>query len=148
MSMSLQDWVRNGWASQHKSTRQEIQKLLALADRDLASCATAGLATDWRFAIAYNSALQSATVALAAAGYRASHEAHHHRVIQSLAFTIGASRELIRRFDAFRKKRNISSYEMGGTISEKEAAEMAAFAGDLRQKVERWIREKHQEFKL
>jgi len=146
--MSLQDWVRNGWASQHKSTRQEIQKLLALADRDLASCATAGLATDWRFAIAYNSALQSATVALAAAGYRASHEAHHHRVIQSLAFTIGASRELIRRFDALRKKRNMSSYEMGGTISEKEAAEMAAFAADLRQQVERWIREKHQEFKL
>jgi len=65
-------------------------------------------------------------------------------VIQSLAFTIGAGRELIRHFDAFRKKRNISSYEMGGTISEKEAAEMAAFAADLRQKVERWIHGKHQ----
>ena len=36
--MSLQDWVRNGWASPHKSTRDEIQKLLSLADRDLASC--------------------------------------------------------------------------------------------------------------
>jgi hypothetical protein len=107
-----------------------------------------GLATDWRFAIAYNSALQSATAALAAAGYRASHEAHHHRVIQSLTFTVGVSRKLIRRFDAFRKKRNMSSYEMGGAISEKEAAEMAAFAADLRQQVERWIREKHQEVKL
>ena len=145
--MSLQDWVRNGWASQHKSTRQEIERLLALADRDLASCATGGLATDWQFAIAYNSALQSATAALAAAGYRASHEAHHHRVIESLAFTIGASREVIRCFDAFRKKRNLSSYEMGGAISEKEAAEMAAFAADLRQRVERWIREKHPELK-
>ncbi len=55
---------------------------------------------------------------------------------------------MIRRFDAFRKKRNMSSYEMGGAISEKEAAEMAAFAADLRQQVERWIREKHQEVKL
>ncbi len=73
--MSLQDWVRNGWASQHKGARQEIQRLLPLADRDSASCATAGLAADWRFAIAYNSALQSATAALAAAGYRASHSA-------------------------------------------------------------------------
>ncbi len=135
--MSFEDWVRNGWASRHKSTRQEIQRLLALGDRDLASCATAGLATDWGFAIAYNSALQSATAALAAAGYRASHEARHHRVIQSLAFTVRVSRELIRRFDAFRKKRNLSSYEMGGTISEKEAAEMAAFAADLRQEAER-----------
>jgi len=140
--------VRDGWASQHKSTRQEIHKLPGLADRDLASSATAGLATDWRFAVAYNSALQSSTAALAAAGYRASHEAHHHRIIQSLVFTIGARQELIRRFDAFRKKRNMSSYEMGGTISEKEAAEMAAFAGDLRQKVERWIRENHLELKL
>jgi hypothetical protein len=117
MSMSLQDWVRNGWASPHKSSRDEIQKLLGLADRDLASCATKGLGTDWQFTIAYNAALQSATAPLAAAGYRASREAHHHRVIQALAFTIGASRELIRRFDAFRKKRNTSSYEMGGTIT-------------------------------
>ena len=52
--MSLQDWVRDGWASRHKSSREEIQRLLALADRDLTSCATKGLATDWRFAIAYN----------------------------------------------------------------------------------------------
>lgn len=146
--MSLQEWVRNGWASERKSTRQEIQGLLALADRDLASCATPGLAADWRFAIAYNAALQSATAALAAVGFRASREAHHHRVIQSLAFTVGASRALIRRFDGFRKKRNLSSYEMGGTISEKEAAEMAAFAADLRQRVERWVHEKHPEFKL
>jgi hypothetical protein len=145
--MSLQDWVRDGWASQHQSTPDEIQRLLALADRDLASCATKGLATDWRFAIAYNSALQSATAALAAAGYRASHEAHHHRVIESLAFTIGATRQVIERFDAFRKKRNISSYEMGGTISEKEAGEMARFAADLRQQVEQWIRRKYPELK-
>jgi hypothetical protein len=143
--MSLRDWVRNGWASQHKSSRNEIQRLLALADRDLATCATKGLAIDWRFAIAYNAALQSATAALAAAGYRASHAAHHLRVIESLAFTIGAKRELIRRFDAFRKKRNMSSYEVGGTISEKEAAEMAAFAAELRQQVELWIRKNHSE---
>ena len=146
--MSLQDWVRNGWASHHKSTRDEIHQLLSLADRDLASCATKGLATDWQFAIAYNSALQSATAALAAAGYRASREAHHHRVIHSLAFTIGASRELIRRFDALRKKRNTTSYELGGIITEKEAAEMAAFGAELRRQVERWIRGKHPELKL
>jgi hypothetical protein len=129
MSMSLQDWVRNGWASQHKSTRDEVQRLLVLADRDLASCATKGLATDWRFAIAYNAALQSASAALAAAGYRASHEAHHHRVIESLAFTIGAARKLIGCFDAFRKKRNMGSYEIGGTISELECFRVGQTTG-------------------
>ena len=69
-------------------------------------------------------------------------------MIQALAFTNGANRELIRRFDAFRKKRNTSSYEMGGTITEKEAAEMAAFAAELRRQVERWIRAEHPELKL
>ncbi len=43
--------------------------------------------------IAYNAALQTATAALAAAGYRATRDSHHYRVIQSLAFTIGADRE-------------------------------------------------------
>ena len=143
--MSFEDLVRNGGVSRHKSTPDEIQRLLSLADRDLASCATKGLAADWRFAIAYNSALQSATAALAAAGYRAGHEAHHRRVIESLAFTIGATRQVIGRFDAFRKKRNMSSYEIGGSISEKEAGEMAEFAADLRKQAEEWIRRKHPE---
>ena len=70
-----------------RNTADEIQRLLALADRELASCATKGLATDWRFAIAYNSALQLATAALAAARYRAGHEAHHRRAIQLVAQT-------------------------------------------------------------
>jgi len=39
--------------------------------------------------------LQAATAALAAAGYRAAREAHHYRVIQSLAHTIQADPGLI-----------------------------------------------------
>jgi hypothetical protein len=53
------------------------------------------------------------------AGYRASREAHHYRVIQSLRFTIGADTRLVAQLDAFRKKRNISDYERSGLISEK-----------------------------
>src|SRR5207249_9102256 len=52
---------------------------------------------DWRFAIAYNAALQAATAALAAAGYRASRENHHYRVIQSLELTLGKDRSEERR---------------------------------------------------
>jgi hypothetical protein len=98
------------------------------------------LDADWRFAIAYNAALQAATAALAAGGYRASREAHHYRVFQSLEYTIEADTKLIHRLDAFWKKSNVSSYKMGATVSEQEAAEMAAPAADLRAKVERWIR--------
>jgi hypothetical protein len=113
---------------------------MGLVERDLRACQAKGLDADWRFAIAYNAALQAATAALAAGGYRASRDAHHYRVFQSLEYTAEADPKLIHRLDAFRKKRNVLSYEMGGTVSDQEAAEMAALAANLRAKVERWIR--------
>jgi hypothetical protein len=67
----LQDWARNGWLTEHQSSPQEIADLLALADRDLNDCRAKGSSEDWQLAIAYNAALQSATAALAANGYRA-----------------------------------------------------------------------------
>lgn len=143
--MSLRDWLKNGWLTEHESSAEEIGALLALVDRDLRDCRTPGLSTDWRFNIAYNSALQAASAALAAAGFRAAREAHHYRVIQSLALTLKADAALVRRFDAFRKKRNLSSYEMGGGISDLEVEEMIALASDLRHRVERWIRSNHPE---
>jgi hypothetical protein len=80
--MSLRDWLRAGWLDEHTSSREEISGLLGVADRDLGDCRTAGLSADWRFNIAYNAALQAATAALAAAGFRASRQSHHYRVIQ------------------------------------------------------------------
>lgn len=116
---------------------------MGLADRDIQASQVKGLHADWRFTIAYNAALQAATAALAATGHRATRDNHHYRVIQSLELTIQPDAKLIRRFDAFRKKRNSSNYEAGGSISDKEAEEMKALATTLRADVERWIREKH-----
>jgi len=145
MSMSLRDWVQYGWLTEHKSSREEIENLLGVVDRDLKECQAKGLGADWRFAIAYNAALQAATAALAAAGYRATRDSHHYRAFQSLEYTIRAKPKLIQRLDAFRKKRNLSSYEMGGTVSDGEAKEMAALATELRAEVKRWIRAEHPE---
>jgi hypothetical protein len=139
----LQSWLRNRWLVQHKPTSQEISNLFAICDRDLAACNTKTLPADWRFAIAYNAALQAATAALAAAGYRASRESHHHRVIQSLEFTLAPERKMIDTFDTFRKKRNISSYDVAGSVSDKEAREMYELAAALRARVERWMRKNH-----
>lgn len=36
MSSSLTDWQENGWLREHRTSREEIADLLALADRDLA----------------------------------------------------------------------------------------------------------------
>jgi len=138
--MSLRSWLQNSWLVQHTTSPEEITNLLAISDRDLAACQVEQLPTDWRFAIAYNAGLQAATAALAAAGYRAARDNHHYRVIQSLEFTTAPGTKLIATFDGFRKKRNVSSYDVAGVVSDKEADEMLKLATTLRADVEKWIR--------
>ena len=138
--MSLKDWLKNGWLVEHKTSPAEIADLLGVIGRDLADCETSGRSPDWRLNIAYNAALQAATAALAASGYRAAREAHHYRVIQSLAYTIGANRKLITQLDRFRKKRNIDEYDRAGTVSDQEAGEMVVLAKTLRDEVYTWLR--------
>ena len=87
--MSFADWVKNGWLVAHKSSKQEIANLLGIVARDLKDSQAKGVSDDWRFAIAYNAALQAATAALAASGYRPGRDSHHYRVIQSLELTVG-----------------------------------------------------------
>jgi uncharacterized protein (UPF0332 family) len=143
--VSLQDWLKSRWLIEHQTSRQEIADLLGMADRDLVQCRTPNLSPDWQLNIAYNAALQAATAVLAAAGYRAAREAHHYRVIQSLAHTIKPDPVLIAQLDKFRKKRNISDYERAGAVSEQEANEMFILAKNLRDEVEKWLRSNHPE---
>lgn len=126
--MSLSDWERNGWVVKHQTSSREVRDLLQVVERDLADSATEGLSADWRMNIAYNAALQAATAALAAAGYRSSRDAHHYRVIQSLRATVGTAPGVVASFDAFRKKRNISGYERIGLVSDADADAMRALA--------------------
>ncbi|MGA2270964.1 MAG: hypothetical protein ABSH44_21040 [Bryobacteraceae bacterium] len=142
----MQEWLRFGWLKEHKTSRQEIADLLAVADRDLEACQTPGLIPDWQFNIAYNAALQLASAALAAAGYEAERSSHHYRVIQSLEFTLGTEPATIRKFDIFRKKRNIADYDRADAVSETEAEEMRQLAETLRSQVEAWIRKNHPQY--
>lgn len=141
--MSLRDWERKGWVTKHKTSPEEIREIFHIVDRDLSDCQAWALSSDWRLNIAYNAALQSAKAALAAVAYRASREAHHFRVIQSLKFTIGLDESLIDKLDQFRKKRNISDYERAGLVSEGEVTEALSLANQLKKQVEQWIRSNH-----
>ncbi len=143
--MSLADWQKNGWLTQHRTSAREIADLLAVVERDLADSAAKDVSADWRMNIAYNAALQAATAALAASGYRASRDQHHYRVIQSLRETIGAAPAFVAVFEAFRKKRNITGYERAGVVSESDAAEMRKLALAVRDDVTAWIRTNHPE---
>ena len=140
--MSLSEWLKNGWLIEHRSSREEIRHLFQLVDRDLKDCRNPELSLDWRFNIAYNAALQCAKAALAASGYRAGKDSHHHRVIQSLKLTIKADSGTVLRLDAFRKKRNVSEYNHAGRVTETELKEMIALAVGLRKSVEEGISSK------
>lgn len=140
--MTLKTWENNGWLLRHKTSPQEIRDLLRIATRDLSDCETQGLSPDWRFNIAYNAALQTATAALAASGYRTS-SAHHFRTLQSLTFTLTLSTQRVDQLDHFRKKRNTNDYEQADMISDQEVGEMIALARELKQKLLEWLRLKH-----
>ena len=141
--MSLSDWERNGWLQGHTTSPNEIRDLLAVVERDLADSAAEGLSADWQMNIAYNAALQAATTALAAAGYRASRDQHHYRVIQSLRETVGTDAPRVNAFDAFRRKRNAAGYERAGLVSDADAKSMRALAKRLRDDVVEWLKKQH-----
>ena len=141
--MTLQDWTRNGWLVENKSSPEEIRALLGVVDRDLHDCKASGLSADWRLNIAYNAALQIAIAALAAEGFRTTRESHHHRALHSLEMTMCVDTRTVAQLDAFRKKRNVSDYEQAGMISESEAEEMIALAGCLREHFLEWLRATH-----
>ncbi len=141
--MSLQQWLNNGWLTHHQTSPQEIKDLLSIVDRDINDCQTFGLSNDWRFNIAYNAILQCAAVALAASGYRATREAHHFRTIQSLELTVNADKKLIQQIDIFRKKRNITGYDMAGYISDQESEIIVAITVRLKDQILQWLKKNY-----
>lgn len=143
--MTLNDWLRKGGLVEHKTSVREIADLMAFVSRDLAASRIAELDADWRLGIAYNAALQCATAALAACGYRAVREAHHYRVLQSLVLTIEADAAMVQQLDLFRRKRNLGAYERAGLASDQEAEEMSALANTLRDMVMTWLGRGHPE---
>jgi hypothetical protein len=64
----------------HTTSKQELDGLRALIDRDFADAAIIGLSADRRFATAYNAALQTSKMVIACAGYRIVSTAGHHRL--------------------------------------------------------------------
>ena len=143
MKMSLETYLANSWVRRRESSADEIANLLAIADRDIRESQTPGLGPEWRFDIAYNSALQSATAALAAAGYQAERQNKHMRTLECLEFTIGLEAREVAFLDACRRKRHTAVYDRVGAISDQEADEMISSAKRLRGQVGVWIDREH-----
>jgi hypothetical protein len=143
--MSLQDWLNEGKLRTHKTSKNEIDQLMAVFERDISDAQVKGLSADRRFAVAYNAALMMAVAALAACGYRAATEGHHYWTIQSLTFTLQLDTQTIEKFNKFRQKRNISDYDRTGMVSEREVSEVLDFSKSLRTGVTVWLKQNYPE---
>jgi len=131
--MSLQNWANNGWLRPHQTTPRQIADLLAIVERDLAD-SESDLSADWQFGIAYNAALKLCTVLLYVSGYRPEKNLAHYRTLQSLPLILGPERaDDADYLDACRAKRNTAEYDVAGTVSQSEAAELREFTRELQQ---------------
>jgi hypothetical protein len=143
--MSLRDWAESGWLRPHTTSREEISGLLSIVQRDL-SDAGKGISADWSFGIAYNAALRLCTILLYAEGYRPERNLQHYRTIQALALILGPEAKAdVEYLEVCRKKRNIIEYAAAGTVTDRDAAELATFVVELRDRVLAWLREHHAE---
>jgi hypothetical protein len=78
--MNWQQLLAERKVQSHTTSKQEIDGLRVLIQRDLTDAALPALSTDRRFATAYNAALQTAKIVIACAGYRVASTPGHHRL--------------------------------------------------------------------
>ncbi|MEW5825579.1 MAG: hypothetical protein AB1778_02005 [Candidatus Bipolaricaulota bacterium] len=142
--MSLTEWLQHRFLAAHATSPQEIADLLAITRRDLREASSATHCPEWKLAIAFNAALQAATTALAAAGYRAAKgSGHHHYTLQSLRFTVGLDSETLLMLQTVKRKRDKSDYERAGGVSAQEALDAIALATQVVTRVREWLQAEH-----
>src|SRR5438270_7786079 len=119
--MSFAQWLKQGHLKPHTPSRDEVEKLYRVIRRDLKASGNRKMDDDWRFAAAYNAALQCAAAALKAAGYEAPKAggAHFH-TIESLRLTVGDDPPVVSQLQTFRAKRGGGIYEETDIASEQD----------------------------
>jgi len=142
--MSLEKWAEYGWLKAEPTSRDEINSLLTIVDRDLRDASVEAISDDRRFEAAFNAARTAANVALRASGYRTSTQAGHHvKTIESLELTISADSKLIQRMKTLSKKRNATSYDSAGNVSAQELELAIRTATELQRTVVTWMEKNH-----
>lgn len=128
----------------HRTSKQELDDLRTVIERDLHDAALPLLSADRRFATAYNAALQTAKMAVACAGYRVVGQGHHQVSFEAAELAIGASvSALVTYFELCRRKRNTLDYDVANVVSDTEAAELLQKAQQFKTEVEAWIAANH-----
>lgn len=142
--MRLKKLLAEGQLRKHKASPKETGELLAVVERDVADAGQPDLSVDRRFTTAYNAALQLATVALHAAGYRSVGHGHHWVTLHVLPEIMGSKAQKRADYlDACRTKRNVADYDRAGEISEVELSEILDEVRKFRSDLLEWLRTHH-----
>jgi hypothetical protein len=140
----LDEWAKNGWLRPHAASRGELERLYRVVRRDLREAAKSKIDADWRFAMAYNAALQSAAAALYSAGYEATKGGGaHHRTIESILLTVGDEDDCVAQLQTFRAKRGGGIYEETDVATDAELTALRELAARLFDRVRAWVAANH-----
>ena len=144
--MPLEKWAEYGWLKAESTSPQEIGDLLSIVKRDLADAEVEAISDDRRFEAAFSAARTTANIALRACGYRTTTQpGHHQKTIESLELTIQAEASLIQKLRVLSRKRNATSYDSAGNISQQELDEVIHVAHQLQRSVLLWLGNHHAE---
>lgn len=144
--MSLENLLEIGSLDKAEPRRDDIRRLLAAAERNLADAGVTGISDENRFDAAYKCVMQCAIVSLLANGYRtaASKPGHHQTAIQSLPTAIGLDKATVVELDDLRQLRNCDDYE-GSPVGPGAVENAQAHAKALLAHVRAWIGKHHPE---
>lgn len=126
-------------------SREEVNRLLAVAERNLADADVVAVSLDARIGFAHAATIAAAAAALAAEGYRAGKERHHERLLDSLRYTIGIDLRLLKQLHGVRRARNAMTYEQIGEATPADVEAIITRARSLREAVLVWLRTRHPE---
>lgn len=137
--MSIDKLLERGALEKRPPSKEELQNLINIVDRDLKDSESSEVSYDWQFGIAYNAALKLANILVRGSGYRVKGGSHHMNTIAMIPLVLGQDkRDDSDYIDACRKKRNIVEYDYVGGATEADAKELREFVKEFRDVVLDW----------
>ena len=120
------------------TSRQEIENLLGIVERDRSQADLEGLHLDIRYELLYNAALQLATVVLRLSELRISRAGHHKETFRAVRKLVPERlHSTVLHFDQARRKRNSLVYDQAGMATGADLEGLRVSVGAF----EKWVRE-------
>jgi uncharacterized protein (UPF0332 family) len=126
MLMPYDELVKQGRIKAYKATREEIGRLLSIANRDLkAAQRNLDDDPDWAYSMAYNALLQASRAVMLTEGYRPRGPDQHATVVAFIRENFQEiNPTLTDFFDQMRRKRHRLIYETVGLVSHSETQQV------------------------